>query len=114
MALPTGGNHLHRCIVHSRVVLSLQVLEKGERFQHPFPSLITRKFDRAEQGWEKAADSGIASDDFLVIVVIRWPRQLINGRDCLSDPGLLFAEKHSELFIRPRRSDGFLRDLGKR
>src|SRR6476660_9338845 len=100
-AFPTCPNHFHRCAVHGGLLLSFQLFEKRQRFENWFPSLITGKFDGAQESREKATHCRIACHNFLVVVVISWTCQLIDGCDCLSDPGLFFGEKGSYLFISP-------------
>ncbi len=114
MALPPCGNDFHRRIDQIGVFAPFQVTQKREGFEHGFPGLVTRKLDRSQQRREKATHRRIACHDFLVVVVIRWTCQLINGGHSLGDLGLFFGQKRPYLFIRPLRGDDLLADLGQR
>jgi hypothetical protein len=111
MALPTGGHDLHRRLRKIRVFLPFQVTQERESFEYRFAGLVAGKLDGAQEGREKPVHRGIARHDFLVVVVIGWACQLVNGGDRLGDLGLFFAEKRPYLFISPPRSDDLLADL---
>jgi hypothetical protein len=113
MALPTGRNDLHRGIDQIGVFVPFQITQEGEGFEHGFPCLITRKLDRSQKRWEKATHRGIACNDFLVVIVIRWTCQLVNDGHGLSNLGLFFHKKRPYLFVRLLGGDDFLADLSE-
>src|SRR5579875_3665052 len=70
VAFPTGRNDLHGSRRKIGVFVLVLLTQKREGFEQGFARLVALKLDRAQQCWEKPTNHRIASDNFLIVVVI--------------------------------------------